>query len=269
LLADTIHNFSDALTALPLWLAFVVSRRPANRRFTYGYGRAEDLAGVAIVLIIFASALVALWESYQKLINPTPLRYVGWVMAAAVVGFLGNEGVALLRIRTGRRIGSAALEADGYHARVDGLTSLGVLVGAVAVWLGAPIADPIVGLLISVAILFIGKDAATAMWHRLMDAVDPALVAKVEHEARETPGVQGIDDLRVRWLGHRLWAELHVKVDEDTPLWQAHDVAEDVRHRLFHAIPQVAEVTVHLDPCGHSGTNRHAATDHHRITGRE
>jgi cation diffusion facilitator family transporter len=264
LLADTIHNFSDALTAIPLWLAFVVGRRPATRGYTYGYGRAEDLAGVAIVAIIFFSALLAFWESYQKFLHPTPLPGIGWVMVAAVVGFLGNEGVAFLRIRTGRRIGSAALEADGEHARIDGLTSLGVLVGAVAVWLGAPIADPIVGLLISIAILFITKDAALAMWHRMMDAVDPSLVERVDAVAKRTPGVAGTEDVRLRWLGHRLWAELHVLVDEDAPLRDAHAIAEEVRHNLFHALPQLAEVTVHLDPHGPAGANYHGVTEHHR-----
>jgi cation diffusion facilitator family transporter len=264
LLADTIHNFSDALTAIPLGLAFVVGRRPANTSYTYGYGRAEDLAGVAVVLIIFASAVLAFWESLQRLFHPAPLPYVGVVMAAAVVGFLGNEGVAWLRTRTGRKIGSAALEADGQHARADGYTSLGVLVGAVAVWLGAPIADPIVGMLISVAILVVSKDTAVAMWRRLMDAVDPSLVARVERAALATPGVQSIEDLRVRWLGHRLWAELHAVVDEDLPLRDAHAVAEDLRHRLYHAVPQLAETSVHLDPCGHSGADAHAVTQHHQ-----
>jgi cation diffusion facilitator family transporter len=264
LLADTIHNFSDALTALPLWLAFQVGRRPASRRYTYGYGRAEDLAGVAIVAIIFVSAAIAFWESYQKFVHPVPLPNVGWVMVAAVVGFVGNEVVALIRIGTGRKIGSAALEADGHHARIDGLTSLGVLVGAVAVWLGAPIADPIVGLLISVAILFVTKDAAVSMWRRLMDAIDPALLDRTVATAATTPGVSGVEDVRLRWLGHRLWAELHVLVDENILLREAHAISEDVRHRLYHEIPQLAEVTIHVDPTGPSGANHHAPTDHHR-----
>jgi cation diffusion facilitator family transporter len=264
LLADTVHNFSDALTAVPLWLAFVVGRRPANHRYTYGYGRAEDVAGLAIVVVIVASAGLALWEAYQKLLHPTVMHQVGWVMAAAVAGFLGNEAVALMRIRTGRRVGSAALVADGDHARIDGLTSLGVLVGAVAVALGVPLADPLVGLLISVAILWISKDAAVTIWHRLMDAVDPMLVERAQSVATATPGVVGVHDLRLRWLGHRLHADLHVTVDEELPIVQAHAIAEDVRHRLFHALPRLGDASVHLDPCGHSGTDHHATTAHHR-----
>jgi cation diffusion facilitator family transporter len=264
LLADTIHNFADALTSIPLWIAFVVGRRAANRRYTYGYGRAEDVAGVVIVLIILGSAILAFWESVQKFLHPTPLQDVGWVMAAAVVGFLGNEGVSVLRIRTGRRIGSAALEADGYHARVDGLTSLGVLIGAIAVALGAPIADPIVGLLISVAILFVSRGAAVAMWRRIMDAVDPGLVTKAEQIVRETPGVQDVHDLRLRWSGHRLLADAHLSIDERLSLARAHAIGEEARHRLFHALPRLADVTVHLDPVGPTGVDYHALTEHHQ-----
>ena len=264
LLADTIHNFSDALTALPLWLAFLIGRRPSNRRYTYGYGRAEDVAGLAIVLLILASAVVALGEAYQKLVHPAPLHQAGWVVLAALVGFLGNEVVASMRIRTGQQIGSAALEADGHHARIDGLTSLSVLVGAVAVVFGLPIADPIVGILISVAILFVGKDAAVSMWHRLMDAVDPALVECAEDAVAGTPGVRDVHDLHLRWVGHRLLADLRVTVDEDLSIGQAHAIAEDARHRLFHAIPRLADAWIHVDPCGHSGIDHHETTAHHR-----
>ncbi len=264
LLADTIHNFSDAFTAVPLWIAFSLSRRAANRRYTYGYGRAEDLAGVLIVLIIFASAVIAAYESIEKLVAPRPLSNLGWVMVAAVLGFLGNEVVAQLRIRVGRRIGSAALIADGQHARVDGFTSLAVFVGALAVLAGFPIADPIIGLLITIAILFIVRDSAVMMWHRLMDAVDPAVVDGIESAAASVPGVEAVHDVRVRWLGHRLQAELHVMVDEDLPTRESHRIVEEVRHALFHAQPRLAEVNVHVDPCGHSGLDPHALTEHHR-----
>jgi len=263
LLADTIHNFSDALTAIPLWIAFVLARRYANRRYTYGYGRAEDIAGVIIMLMIFASALVAGYESYQKFINPQPLENVGWVMVAAVVGFLGNEAVAIFRIRVGRQIGSAALIADGQHARIDGFTSLAVFIGALGSVLGFPQADPIVGLLITVAILFIVKDTAVAMWHRLMDAIDPAIVDSVEQTAAKVAGVQEVNNVRVRWFGHRLLAEMHVVVNEDLPTRESHRIAEEVRHAIFHAQPKLMDATIHIDPCGHCGQNPHELTAHH------
>ncbi len=264
LLADTIHNFSDALTAVPLWIAFALGRRAASRRYTYGYGRAEDIAGVFIVAMIVLSAAIAGWESIDRLLHPQPLDNIGWVIAAAIIGFLGNEGVAIFRIRVGKEIGSAALVADGYHARTDGFTSLAVLFGALGVLAGFPIADPLVGLAITVAILFVLKDAARDIWHRLMDAVDPETVERLERSAR-LYGVQDVKDLRVRWLGHRMEAELSVVVDGDLPTRSSHAIAEAVRHALFHQEPKLANVSVHVDPCAHDGCDHHAGTAHHAV----
>ena len=264
LLADTIHNFADALTAVPLWIAFVVGRRPPTRRYTYGFRRAEDLAGIFVVLVMLASAALAAWESYRKLIDPQPLTYLPWVVVASVIGFLGNELVALFRIRVGRAIGSAALEADGLHARTDGLTSLAVLVGAIGVWLGYPRADPIIGLLITIPILQVVWGAARTIWERLMDAVDPALVDAVEREATRIDGVQRVHDVRVRWLGHSLEAELHADVNSQLSTAASHAIAQEIEHALLHALPQLATVTVHIDPAGTTNEDFHAVTAHHR-----
>ena len=268
LFADTIHNFSDALTAVPLWIAFVLGRRAASRRYTYGYGRAEDIAGVVILLMIIFSAALAGYESLTKLLDPQPLSNVGWVIAAAIIGFIGNEAVAIFRIRVGNEIGSAALVADGQHARVDGLTSLAVLFGAVGSLLGFPLADPIVGLLITIAILFIVRDTAVTMWRRLMDAVEPEVVESIEQAASSVPGVMEAHDVRVRWLGHRLQTELHITVDEDLPTRESHRIAEEVRHTLAHAQPRLATITVHVDPCGHSGEDTHDLVAHHKSLAR-
>jgi cation diffusion facilitator family transporter len=267
LLADTIHNFGDALTAVPLWIAFVVGQRAATRRYTYGYGRAEDVAGVVIVGVIGASAVVAAVESVRKLLHPQPPHNLGWVMVAAVIGFLGNEAVAELRIREGRAVGSAALVADGQHARVDGFTSLAVLLGALGVLVGFPLADPIVGLCITLAILVIVRDTTVTMWRRLMDAVEPDVVDNIERTAAAVPGVEDVHDVRVRWLGHKLVAELHATVDETLPTAASHAIAEDARHRLLHALPRLGVVTVHVDPCGHSGADHHGLAAHHDAIG--
>lgn len=258
LLAESLHNVTDAFTAVPLWIAFALARRPATRRYPSGYGRAEDLAGALIVLMIFLSSLLAGYESVQKLVHPAPLRDVGWVMAAALVGFVGNEGVAIFRIRIGRQIGSAALVADGQHARVDGWTSLAVLLGAVGSLLGFPLADPLIGILITLVILFIVRDSAVTMWRRLMDAVDPQHMEAVEREARAIPGVADVHEVRLRWIGHTLSTELQITVDEDLPTWQSHQIAEQVRQALFEAQPRLSAVLVHVDPCGHGGTDPHA-----------
>ncbi len=263
LLADTIHNFSDAFTAVPLWIAFALARRAANRRYTYGYGRAEDLAGVVIVLMIFASALLAGYESILKILHPQPLQQIWWVAVAAIVGFLGNEGVAIFRIRVGREIGSAALVADGQHARIDGLTSLAVLLGVVGSLLGYPLVDPIVGLLITVAILFIVKDTAATMWKRLMDAVDPEVVDSIEQAAFQVAGVRQVRGTRVRWLGHTLQAELQIAVDESLSQRQSYQIVEEVRHALFHAQPRLSNVTVQNVPWHENTFAASSVTAHH------
>lgn len=173
LLGDTLHNVADALTAVPLLVAFWLARRPANDRFTYGYGRAEDLAGLFVVAMIALSSILAGWEAIDRLFHPREVEHVWAVAAAGVVGFLGNEIVARYRIRVGRQIGSAALVADGLHARTDGFTSLAVVFGAAGVAVGMPWADPVIGLLIAIAILGVLRSALTQVGARLMDAVTP------------------------------------------------------------------------------------------------
>lgn len=248
LLADTIHNFSDALTAVPLWIAFVLVRRPASRRFTYGLGRAEDLAGLFIVLMIALSAVIAGYESIHRLVEPRTITNVWVVLAAGVIGFAGNELVAMYRIRVGQKIGSAALVADGLHARTDGFTSLAVAVGAIGVLAGFPLADPLVGLLITVAILVVLKGAATEVFRRLMDGVEPTLVDRAEHILTETPGVIGIESVQLRWIGHQLRAETSINVAEDLDLRAAHRIAHDARTRLCRSLPKLNEATVHVSP---------------------
>ena len=201
LLADTIHNGGDALTAVPLWIAFTFAMRPATKRFTYGYGKIEDLAGMAVVAIICLSAILAGYEAVTRLIHPQPVHYLGFVAVAALVGFIGNEAAATLRLRVGRQIASAALIADGHHARIDGLTSLAVLVGALGVRLGFPRADAIVGLLITVAIAKIVWDSAKAVFTRVMDGVDPRFVEDMVHVAYHTSDVVDVAETRARWIG--------------------------------------------------------------------
>lgn len=266
LLADTIHNLSDALTAAPLWIAFALGRRPATRRYTYGFGRAEDLAGVFIVLMIVLSALVAGWESFHRLLDPQPLSHAWVVIAAGLIGFAGNELVATYRIRVGRQIGSAALVADGVHARTDGFTSLAVVGGAIGVAAGFPLADPIVGLLITVAILFVLKGAVRDIYRRLMDAVDPALVTATEHSLQHTPGVIDVETVRLRWVGHRVRAEAGITVDPTLTVVQSHAVAIEAHHRLLHDVPKLVEATVHVSPAGAEGERQHATLAHHGLS---
>lgn len=261
LLADTIHNFGDAATAIPLWIAFRFARRKPSRRFTYGYGRVEDLAGLAIVLMILISAVVAGYESINRFLHPQPIRNLWAIVAASLIGFAGNELVALFRIRVGKEIHSAALVADGYHARVDGLSSLGVLVSAVGVWLGFPLADPIVGLAISALILRIVWQTGRQVLTRILDGVDPNVLDEIRHAALHVKDIQNVSEVRARWLGHRLHAEVNLAVNPALALAEAHNLARDARHEILHQLPYLSNAIIHVDPIDASGES------HHRIDG--
>lgn len=242
LLADAVHNLADATTAVPLWVAFVLGRRAASRRYTYGLGRVEDLAGLFVVAMIAVSAVVAGVESVRRLLDPTVPGHLGWVLVAGLVGFVGNELVAVLRTRVGRRIGSAALVADGLHARADGLTSLAVVAGVVGVWLGFPLADPVVGLAISLAIVVLLVGTARDIGRRLLDGVDPHLTAHAEEAVAAVPGVAGVAAVRVRWIGHRLDVEATVASDPDLPVGQFHELEHAAAAAVRKAIGGVGDV---------------------------
>ena len=259
LLADTIHNFADAATAIPLGIAFWLTRRGRSRRFTYGLGRVEDFAGLMIVVMILVSAIVAAWEAIRRLLHSQPVDFLWAVMLASIVGFLGNEAVAIFRIRVGRQIGSAALVADGYHARADGWTSLAVLVGALGVWAGYPLADPLVGLLIAAAILVLVWQSARSIALRMLDGVDADAVQAIAHAAGHVPRVEAVTDVRARWVGHRLHAEVSITVPGSLSVADGHEIAKEVRHQLLHHLPHLGGVTIHVDPYGQGGE------DHHRL----
>ena len=265
LLADVVHNVTDALTSLPLWLAFVLGRRLPSRRYPYGYRRAEDLVGVLIVAGIAASAVLVGWQSVQRLIDPAPLSHAGWVLLAGVIGVAGNEIAAVVRLRAGRRIGSAALVAEGYHARADTLASLAVIVAVLGTWAGAPIVDPLAGLLITGLIAWVLVQTARPVLRRLMDGVEPEVIGTMEQVATGVDGVRGVGWARARWAGHRLTGELAVTVDADLTVAAGHAVSEEVHHALLHALPHLAEVTVHVNPLSpHPAADPHHRTRHHR-----
>src|SRR5215212_2678314 len=255
LLSDTIHNFGDAATAVPLWIAFALTRLGSSRRFPFGYGRVEDLAGAMVVLIILFSALVAGYQAIERLINPQPVGFLGALAAAAIVGFIGNEAVAIFRIRVGRQIGSAALVTDGW-------TGLAVLVGAIGVWLGYPLADPIVGLLIAAAILGIVWQSGKMVFTRLLDGVDPEVIDEIRRTASNVPGVEDVAEVRARWLGHRLRAEVNVAVDPELSVAEGHAIAREVNHRLMHELRYLDTAVVHVDPVQESGEQHHRVDAH-------
>jgi cation diffusion facilitator family transporter len=250
LLADTIHNVGDATTAIPLWIAFVLARRKPTTTFNYGLGRVEDLAGMLIVMIILISALVAGYAAIDRLIHPQPITQLLAVAAAGVIGFLGNEAVAVFRIRVGRAMNSAALIADGYHARTDGLTSLAVVIGAIGVWAGFPLADPIIGLLITIAIFGIVWQSARAVITRSLDGINPGVTQEIRHAIALVPGVKKLVDVKARWLGHKLRAELTVVVDQNLSVAQANGIVLTLQRELHAQLPQLDAATVQFDTSG-------------------
>ena len=262
LLADTIHNIADATTAIPLAIAFLFARKAPSRRFTFGYGRIEDLAGVVVVLTILFSAIVAGYESIERFLHPQDISYLWAVIAASIIGFVGNEGVAAFRLRVGREIQSAALIADGYHARVDGWTSLAVLFGAIGVWLGYPLADPIVGLLITAGIFGIVIHSGKSIFIRMLDGAEPRIIEEIRHAAAHVAEVKDVTEVRARWLGHRLHAEVNIAVNPQMTIAQAHAVATEVRHQLLHHLSYLSLVVIHVDPADQSGEAHHRIDEH-------
>ena len=262
LLADTIHNFTDAAVTIPLWFAFLIARRRPSNRFTYGFGRFEDLAGLAIVVAILFSAVFVCYESIDRLLHPQDVSYVWALIAASVVGFLGNEGVAVFRIRVGKQIGSAALVADGHHARVDGITSLAVFFGALGILFGFPMADPIAGLVIAVIILAILWQSGKAIFLRLLDGTDPEIVGNIRLAVNSVPGVHEATEVRARWSGHRLIAEVNVTIVQDGDIERGHDIVRRVRHELMHQFPNLSWLTIHVDPVYASGEEHHLIAEH-------
>ncbi len=260
LLADTIHNIGDATTAIPLWAAFVLARRKPSKVFNHGLGRAEDLAGMLIVLIILFSAVVAGYEAVSRLIHPQPITQLLAVAIAGVIGFAGNEIVAVFRIKVGREMNSAALIADGYHARTDGLTSLAVVAGAFGVWMGFPLADPIVGLLITITIFGIVWQSAKAVVTRSLDGVDPAVLEEIRHAAEQVPGVAKLTDVKARWLGHKLNADVTIAVDGRLSVAEANRIAVALQEELREHLPALGASTVQFD---REGVEAVARAGHH------
>ncbi len=251
LLADTIHNFSDALTAIPLWIAYRLNLKQKSKDYPYGYGRAEDLAGLFIVLMIALSAGVVFWESIDRIYNPVEMDHLGILALSGIVGFMGNEIVAKYRINVGKKIGSAALVADGMHARTDGLTSLAVIVGAIGIYFGYPIIDPIVGIIIGFMILMILKDTTSTLWFRLMDRADTGIIKKIEAIAKSFDEVSGIHNIKTRSSGQSLFAELHIIMNRELTIQESHQITSKLQDNLYDKIQNLVEITVYPIPCGH------------------
>ena len=261
-LADGLHNLGDVGTTVALAIAFILSRRAPTRRFPYGYHRVEDLAGLVVLALIVGSAVASGVTAVEHLIHRPPLTSPVLALLVAAFGFVGNEAAAQYKIRAGTRLRSLALVADGKHSRTDGIASLGAVVGVAGAALGAPVLDPVAGLVITLIIAVVAWETTRTLTGRLLDEADASLVATIEEVAATTDGVLGVSDTRARWMGRRVLAELTLEVAPETTLALAHALGEEVRHRLYHRIDPLSDVIVHLDPAG--DTYAHDAVSHHR-----
>jgi cation diffusion facilitator family transporter len=254
-LADGLHNAGDVMTSFILLFTFALVRRPATRRYSSGYGRFEDVATLLIIVVIIVTAAVAAAESIGKLIQPVTYSNIPLSMGAALVGVIANLGVSVYKLRVGRWIGSESLAADGIHSRIDALVSAGAFAGIGLAGLGLRIADPIVGILITVAIVYVLAGTVKQLYYRMMDAVDPTIVDELTSAASSVPGVLQVHDVRVRWVGRELVAVMHVAVNPKSTLEEAHAVAMRVEVAVCHEVP-AARLEVHMDP----GMKKHQHT---------
>ena len=254
-LADGLHNAGDVLTSFILLFTFALVRRPATRRFSSGYGRFEDVATLLIIVVIIVTAAVAAAESVAKLIHPVGYSNIPLSLGAALVGVIANLGVSEYKVRVGRGIGSESLAADGIHSRIDALVSAGAFVGIGLAGIGLTIADPIVGILITVAIVYVLAGTVKQLFYRMMDAVDPTIVDEITNAATSVSGVLQVHDVRVRWVGRELVAAMHVACNPKSTLEDAHALSMRVEDAVCHEVP-AARLEIHMDP----GTARHKHT---------
>jgi cation diffusion facilitator family transporter len=263
LLADTIHNFSDAFTSIPLWIAFALSMRKSTRTMTYGYGKIEDLAGILVILFIIASGIVVVYESVMKIIYPIKVTHTDLIIVAGIIGFIGNEFVAKYRIKTGKKIGSAALAADGKHSMIDGITSLGVVASAISVKLGFSTLDPIIGILISILIFGIVIQSSKTVIQRVLDIIDPEMVNSIEYTVKNLEGIKSVHDIKARWIGHELHFEIAIAVDNNLSVQEGHQIAIYVQNKLMKIFPHLKSISIHVDPVSLIGEERHIENIYH------
>jgi cation diffusion facilitator family transporter len=242
LLGDALHNLSDVSTSLLVFVGFRASRRTATARYPYGYERAEDLAGIGVALVIWASAAFAGAESVNKLIHHGSTQHLGWGIGAAVVGILGNQLVARYKLVIGHRIQSATMIADAKHSWLDALSSAGAMLGLIGVAIGWSWADAVSGLVITGFICHVGWEVSKDIAHRLLDGVDPTVITTAEETAAQTDGVLHAH-ARARWTGRTLRVEVEGWVQATTTVADADRIGRQVADRVSAELPQMRSFT--------------------------
>ena len=242
LLGDAIHNLSDVSTSAVVFLGFRLSRRPPTEKYPYGLERAEDLAGIGIAAVIWASAAFAGYESVRKLIEHGHTSHVAAGIIGAVLGILGNQVVARYKLVVGRRINSATLIADARHSWLDALSSAGALLGLIAVALGLPWGDPLAGLVVTAFICHVGYEVTKDVVNRLADGIDPEVITTAEAAAGSVPGVIHAH-ARARWTGRTLRVEIEGWVDPEVSAKDADALGRLVAGQISRQLPEAGSLT--------------------------
>ncbi len=237
LLSDALHNLSDVSTSLVVFIGLRVSKRPATDTYPYGWGRAEDIAGLGVALVIWMSAVFAGYISLQKLLNHGTTSHVGYGIAAAAVGILGNQIVARYKLRVGRRIQSATLIADAQHSWLDALSSAGAMIGLIGVAAGLPWADAVAGLIVTAFICHVGFEVTRDLLRHLMDGVEPGVLTTSVAAACQVSGVEHAH-VRGRWMGGTLLIEVDGFVAPGTTVEAGEAIGQDVEAAIHAAVTE-------------------------------
>jgi cation diffusion facilitator family transporter len=242
LLADALHNLSDVSTSALVFIGFRSSQKVPTERYPYGFDRAEDVAGIGVAVVIWASAFVAGIESIEKLVHHGSTHHLGWGVGAAIVGIVGNQLVARYKLTVGRRIQSATMIADAKHSWLDALSSTGALLGLVGVAVGWPRADAVAGIVVTGFICHVAWEVSTDIAHRILDGVDPAIITTAETVASETPGVLHAHS-RARWTGRTLRLEVEGWVHPETSVADADRIGREIARTLTEHLPEMRSFT--------------------------
>jgi len=250
LVAEAAHTLSDVMTSIITYIGFRIGQRPPDREHPYGHGRAEALVGLVVVLFLGIISYEIVSEAYRKLfIEVAPPDYTAALMAAA--GIVANISMTLYIRRIGERINSPAIVADAQHQKVDIFSCIAIMVGVAGSNLGFRFLDPLVAVIIAVLVLKTAFDVGRENVNNILGAVPyPELMRDIETAALSVDGVKGIHDVRINYFGPYAAADIHIEVDGDMVLREAHRIAHDVEGKIIADVDMIKIVNVHVCPVG-------------------
>ena len=250
LLGDGLHNLLDVVGILPLLFGLWILRRTPSERFPYGLGKAETLTALVVVLLVFSSALTTIALSVRSLLYPLPVAFPRLAMVMALASAVVNILVGLLQVWGGKGSDDPALTSSGHHALTDAGLALGVLAGIAAAPLGYPRVDALAGILLGTILMRTTLSRARTLLSRLTDGIDPGILQKIREGAASAPGIVSVDEVRARWVGRGIHAEIALAIDPELDTRSAHEISDELHHRLLHQIDNLARIFVQYHPAG-------------------